>query len=74
MNLAADYIEIDDNGGARSGRDRRKLKTINHNPERRTNRERRNGLDRRKGQRYRGKLAIERRDKFRGSIFHNEQI
>jgi len=27
MNLAADYIEIDDNGGARSGRDRRKLKT-----------------------------------------------
>ena len=74
MNLAADYIEIDDNVGARSGRDRRKLKTINHNLERRTNRERRNGLDRRKSQRYRGKLAIERRDKFRRSIFHNEQI
>jgi len=74
MNLPADYTEIDDNGGARSGRDRRKLKAINHNPERRTHRERRNGLDRRKGQRYRGELAIERREKFRGSIFHNEQI
>jgi hypothetical protein len=69
MNLPVGYIEIDDNGGARSGKDRRKLKAINHNPERRINRERRNGMDRRKGQINRGKLAIERRDKFRGSNF-----
>jgi hypothetical protein len=58
-------IEIIDNGGTRSGRDRRKLTFINHNPERRTGQERRNGMDRRKGQRSRGELAIERRDEFR---------
>jgi hypothetical protein len=65
MNLPFDYIEIIDNGGTRSGRDRRKLKIINHNPERRTGQERRNFVDRRKGQISRGKLAIERREKFR---------
>ncbi len=69
MDFPVDGLEIIDNGGTRSGRDRRKLTIINYNPERRTDQERRNGMDRRKGQRSRGKLAIERRDKFRGSNF-----
>ena len=54
------YKEIIDNGGTRSGRDRRKLKITNHTPERRTGQERRNNLDRRRDQISRGKLAIER--------------
>ena len=66
MGFSLDGIETDDNGGSRSGRDRRKLTIIEHKPERRTGQERRNGMDRRKDQRYRGELAIERRDKFRG--------
>ena len=74
MNLPVDHIEIVDNGGTRSGTDRRKVKTNNQNPERRNDSERRNGRDRRKGQRNRGKLAIERRDKFRELMFHNEHL
>lgn len=69
MELPIDHKEIIDNGGTRSGKDRRKLTIINYNPERRIGRGRRNGMDRRKGQRNRGKLAIERRDKFRRSNF-----
>ena len=69
MDIPVNSSEIIDNGGMRSGRDRRKLTITNHNPERRTGQERRKGMDRRKGQKYRGKLAIERRDKFRGSNF-----
>ena len=69
MDIPVDSIEINDNGGARSGRDRRKLTIINHNPERRIGQERRSLMDRRKDQRDRGELAIERRDKFRGSNF-----
>ena len=67
MDLTIDHTEIIDNGGTRSGKDRRKLTIINYNPEQRTGRERRNGMDRRKGQINRGKMAIERRDKFRRS-------
>ena len=67
-------LKINDNDGTRSGRDRRKLAFIKYSPERRSGQERRNGMDRRKGQRSRGELAIERRDKFRGSKLHNEQI
>ena len=44
----------------------RRFIVINHNPERRIGKERRNGMDRRKDQRDRGGLAIERRDKLRG--------
>lgn len=64
--------EIFDNGGTRSGKDRRKLKIMSHNPERRTGRERRNSVDRRKDQISRGKLAIERREKFRELKLHNK--
>jgi hypothetical protein len=74
MDFMNNYKEIIDNGGTRSGRDRRKFKIMNHNPERRTGQERRNNLDRRRDQISRGKLAIERREKFRGLRLHNEQI
>ena len=66
MDIPADELEMIDNGGSRSGRDRRKLTVIDYNPERRIGQERRNGIDRRKDQMYRGDLAIERREKFKG--------
>jgi hypothetical protein len=65
MDFPADGLDIIDNGGTRLKRDRRKLIIINYTPERRIRQERRNGIDRRKVQKYRGELAIERRDKFR---------
>ena len=65
MDFSVDGLEINDNGGSRSGRDRRKLTIINHNPERRIGQERRSGIDRRNGPRYRGELAVERRDMFK---------
>ena len=65
MDFPVDGLEIDDNGGTRSGRDRRKLTIITRNPERRTGQERRSGIDRRNSQRYRGELAVERRDTFK---------
>jgi len=65
MNTPVDGIEINDNGGTRSGRDRRKLTVITHNPERRTGQERRSGIDRRNGQKDRGELAVERREAFK---------
>ena len=60
-----DGVEINDNGGTRSGRDRRKLTMITRNPERRIGLERRSGIDRRNGQKIRGELAVERRDTFK---------
>jgi len=62
MNIPVDGLEINDNGGTRSGRDRRKLTMLTRNPERRTGQERRSGIDRRNGQKDRGELAVERRD------------
>ena len=70
MDFSVDGLEINDNGGSRSGRDRRKLTVINYNPERRIWQERRSLMDRRKDQRDRGELAIERRDKFSESNFN----
>jgi len=60
-----DGLETNDNGGARSGGDRRKSKSMGRNPERRTGQERRSGIDRRYGQKIRGELAVERRDTFK---------
>ena len=60
-----DGLETNDNGGARSGRDRRKLTMIARNPERRIGLERRSGIDRRYGQKIRGELAVERRGTFK---------
>ena len=62
MGFSGDGLDIKDNGGTRSGSDRRKFKSRGHNPERRTEKERRSGIDRRNGQRNRGELAVERRD------------
>jgi hypothetical protein len=67
MNIPVDGLEINDNGGTRSGRDRRKLTMLTRNPERRTGQERRSGIDRRNGQKDRGELAVERRDTFKVS-------
>ena len=67
MNIPVDGLEINDNGGARSGRDRRKLTMITRNPERRTGQERRSGIDRGNGQIILGELAVERRDTFKVS-------
>jgi len=67
MNIPVDGLEITDNGGTRSGRDRRKLTMLTRNPERRTSQERRSGIDRRNGQKDRGELAVERRDTFKVS-------
>ena len=74
MDYMVNYKKIIDNGGTRSGRDRRKFKIMDHNPERRTGQERRNGVDRRRDQISRGNLAIERREQFRGLKIHNEKI
>ena len=71
MDIQKDGLETNDNGGARSGRDRRKLTMIalnclvGVNPERRIDLERRSGIDRRYGQKIRGELAVERRDMFK---------
>jgi hypothetical protein len=65
MGFSVDGSDIKDNGGARSGRDRRKLTMIARNPERRIGLERRSGIDRRYGQKIRGELAVERRDTFK---------
>ena len=67
MDIPVDGLEINDKGGARSGRDRRKLTMLTRNPERRTGQERRSGIDRRNGQKDRGELAVERRDTFKVS-------
>ena len=72
MDFPVDELDIIDNGGTRSGRDRRKVTNINFVPERRSGQERRKGADRRKDQRYRGELAIERREMFRGQICKTE--
>ncbi len=65
MGFSVDGLEINDNGGTRSGGDRRKSKSMGRNPERRTGQERRSGIDRRNGQIIRGELAVERRDTFK---------
>ena len=65
MDIPMDGLETNDNGGARSGRDRRKLTMIARNPERRIGLERRSGIDRRYGQKIRSELAVERRDTFK---------
>jgi len=56
---------LKDNGGTRSGRDRRKTKLTIDKPERRSKGDRRSGVDRRNGQRNRGGRAVERREAFR---------
>jgi hypothetical protein len=64
---------IQDNGGSRSGVERRQFDDTESTPERRSGKERRKGFDRRRGLGQRrghhnpgDLLPIERRDEFRG--------
>jgi hypothetical protein len=66
---------INDNGGSRTGVERRQLDYSEFIPERRSGGERRKGVDRRMGlgqrrghQSQGGRLPIERRDQFRINI------
>ena len=65
MSYSEESLTIRDNGGSRTGRDRRKLSLVNYSPERRIVEDRRSGQDRRNGLRCRSGLAIERRDAIR---------
>ena len=49
----------------RSGVDRRQYNILDNTPERRSGKERRSEVDRRKIQNFRGEKAIERRELFR---------
>jgi len=62
MSYSEESLNIRDNGGSRTGRERRKLSLVNYSPERRIVKERRSGQDRRNGLKSRDGLAIERRD------------
>jgi hypothetical protein len=59
-----EFKNLRDNGGARSGFERRRYTTYIHIPERRSGKERRSGEDRRKDPVPRGINAVERRDAF----------
>lgn len=65
MKLSRKSTHITDNGGTRSGIDRRQNNINDYTPEKRSGRERRSEFDRRKGQGFRGGKAIERRDFYR---------
>ena len=65
MSYSEDDLTIRDNGGSRTGKERRKLSLVNYSPERRIVKERRSGQDRRNGLKSRDGLAIERRDALR---------
>jgi hypothetical protein len=57
--------QTNDNGGTRSGVDRRQYNIMSYTPERRSGKERRGRGERRKGQNFRGEKAIERRESCR---------
>ena len=69
MSYLEENINIGDNGGSRTGKERRKLSLVNYTPERRIVKERRSGLDRRNGLNSRDGLSIERRDALRAVDF-----
>ena len=70
MSFPDSGLMIKDNGGTRSGRDRRKLSIINRIPERRIIEDRRSGQDRRCELECRDCYAMERGDSIR-SIHKN---
>jgi hypothetical protein len=57
-------LGLRDNGGRRSGRDRRQFSYTGHIPERRSGHDRRIGLDRRRGAGTGSRMKIERRTAF----------
>ncbi len=65
MDASKKHLDLEDNGGTRSGTDRRQATKEGYTPERRKGGDRRSGLDRRDGQLFRGKQAIERREAFK---------
>ena len=65
MKVSEKNTRINDNGGTRSGTDRRQYNIMDNTSERRSGKERRSGIDRRKIQNFRGEKAIERRELFR---------
>ena len=69
-------LMISDNGGMRSGIERRKITYFLHAPERRAEKERRNDLDRRNGEGCKLEYSKERRMMFKkinaGLIFFSE--
>ena len=65
MKVSEKTTRINDNGGKRSGADRRQYTIMSYTPERRFGKERQGGGERRKGQNFRGEKAIERRELFR---------
>ena len=65
MKILENITRKNDNGGARSGADRRQHTTVDYTPERRSGKVRRGGVDRRKRQNLRGEMAIERRESLR---------
>jgi hypothetical protein len=66
----ADAVEID-NGGTRSGLDRRQFTYTIFIPERRSRGDRRSGQDRRQMHQHRGNLAVERRSTFIQAKLHS---
>ena len=74
MSYAEKSLTIKDNGGSRTGRERRKLILVNYSPERRIVKERRSGQDRRNGLKSRDGLAIERRDALRVADFRTVTV
>ena len=65
MKISEKITRKNDNGGTRSGADRRQYTTVDYASERRSGNERRKGIDRRINQDFRGERAIERRELFR---------
>jgi hypothetical protein len=65
VGFSENSARITDNGGTRTGEDRRQNPIKNYTSDRRSGRDRRGGSDRRKVQQVRGKKAIERRESFR---------
>jgi len=74
MSYSEENPTIRDNGGSRTGTERRKLMLVNYSPERRIVKERRSGQDRRSGLKSRDGLAIERRDALRVADFRTDTV
>ena len=64
MNVLDELVPLIDNGGTRSGRDRRRKIRLKHNRDRRTRRDRRSGADRRRTENSRRPTGEERRTVF----------
>jgi hypothetical protein len=65
VDISEQITRINDNGGTRSVAERRHYRIVDYKPERRSGKERRSCVDRRKKQNFRGEKAIERREAFR---------